>query len=686
MQVTDSVTELQGVGTALQKRLRKLRIKTVGDLIHHYPRRYDDFSEIVPVNRATPGQVTVQGRIVHVHVRRTRRNFAITEAVLEDKTGSVKAVWFNQPYLVKQLRNLQGGHRKQSHPVTVYMSGRLEFRYNQYAFQNPVIERVSNFTKNTARIVPVYPETAGVSSKQLRSLIQQALPVIETVEEVLPTEVAKRAGLVRRAEALRQIHFPDSRQALAAARRRLGFEELFLLVLTGLVIKNEIQTETAIRIPFQEETAKQYVETLGFTLTDAQRRAAWRVLQDIDSRRTMNRLLEGDVGSGKTVVAGMAAAMAARSGVQTALMVPTEVLAQQHFQTLRPLLAKLDIRVELLTGGIRAAEREVIARRVREGTIDVLIGTHALLQQDISFHQLGLVVVDEQHRFGVQQREQLKYKAGRLPHLLSMTATPIPRSLALTVYGDLDISVIKELPPGRKPVKTSVATSAERETVYRHIEAEIKRGRQVYVVCPLVNDSDTLGVKSVEQETRRLKEGLFRRYRIEAIHGRMKPQEKQAVMDAFAAGDIDMLVSTTVIEVGVDVPNASVMLIEGAQRFGLATLHQLRGRVGRSQHQSYCYVMATAGQPAWRRLKLLEKYQNGFRLAQQDLELRGPGQIYGTRQHGLLDLRLADITDGALVSEARTAAQEFFSGQSDLLQYKQLMAHINKLKTVTTLD
>lgn len=734
MKTTDRVSTLPGVGEQTAKRLKKLGIATLNDLINHYPRRYDDFSQVVPISRLKPGQVSVKGRITSVNARRTRRNFHITEAVIEDESGGIKAVWFNQPYLAKQLRS--------QHDQEIYASGRLEFSYNQYALQNPTLEPARSFTKDTARIVPVYPETAGLSSKQLRGLLKQVLPLAHQTPENLPEAVIKQADLMSRPAALEQIHFPDTTAKLAAARRRIAFEELFLLVLTGLVIKDEVKTEASIAIAFDEAAARDFTAALGFRLTDAQRQAAWQILQDMQGtlnrshsrtmqgsgeQRTesykrygkgvaepltqqrpestsgvtgsaseqagavravqpMNRLLEGDVGSGKTVVAAMAAVVAAKRKVQTAMMVPTEVLAHQHYTKLAPLLAKLDVSCELLTGSLKPAAKDVVRARIEQGKVDVIIGTHALISSDVAFANLGLVVVDEQHRFGVKQRAALKAKAGRLPHLLSMTATPIPRSLALAVYGDLDISIINELPPGRVPIVTKVRGNHQREAVYRHIDEQIAAGRQVYVICPLIADSDKLGVKSVEAEATRLKGSVFKDRSMAVLHGRMKAADKQAVMDRFMSGDIDILVSTTVVEVGVDAPNATVMLIEGAERFGLATLHQLRGRVGRSGHQSYCYLLTTTDRQARARLKYMETINDGFRLANADLKFRGPGQIFGTRQHGLLDLRLADITDSRLVAEVRRVATDFYKDKQDLLQYKQLVEHINKLKTITRLD
>ncbi|MBI4100977.1 ATP-dependent DNA helicase RecG [Candidatus Microgenomates bacterium] len=686
----ESVSQLNGVGGAVAKKLKKLKIETIEDLLQHYPRRYEDFSSITPIGKLKPGQVTVKGEINRAVTRRTRRGFALTEAVIEDGSGAVKAIWFNQPYLARALPK----------QIPVYVSGQLEFKYNQYALQNPVVERASAFPKNTARIVPVYPETAGLSSRQIRNLIHQVLPTIRRLPETLPPEIVSRSdlvqdrilskGLMNRVEALEQIHFPDSLVKLEAAKKRLAFEELFVLILTGLVIKQEIKNEPSPRIAFKTNIAKSFVRNLTFKLTDAQRKAAWQILQDLDKEMPMNRLLEGDVGSGKTVVAGMSAAMAIHNGFQVAMMAPTEVLAKQHRKTIGSMFERLPaaskINVSMLTSSINGKSKEQVLKAIADGKAQLVIGTHALLEDIVNFKNLGLVIIDEQHRFGVDQRNQLKAKAGKLPHLLTMTATPIPRSLALTVYGDLDISIIDKLPPGRKPVKTQVAAEDKRQSIYEHVDQQIGQGRQVYVICPLISESDKLGVKSVEQEAARLKQSVFGHRRIGLLHGRMKSEEKDTIMSDFESGEIDILVSTTVVEVGVDVPNASVMMVEGAERFGLATLHQLRGRVGRASHQSYCYILTTNDYQARRRLELLERYHDGFILAQRDLELRGPGAIYGQRQHGLLDLRLANLTDTKLIAKARKTAQDWLKTQPDLRRYPQLLAKINQLKSVTTLD
>jgi ATP-dependent DNA helicase RecG len=665
------VGRLKGVGPTVAKKLSRLNLNTVGDLITHYPRRYDDFSQVIPIRSARPGQITVRGEIKQIASRRAaNRRLTVTEAIISDSTGTLKAIWFNQPFLA------------QSVPVgsEVYISGLLEFKNNDMALRSPAVEKVDSETRSTARIVPVYPETEGLSSKQLRALILPLLPDVANFPETLPRRVIDSAGLVSRGQALSDIHFPRNSYALEQARRRLAFEEVFELVLAGLVIKKEIQTESAPVIPLDVNVAKDFVARLGFKLTDAQRKAAWQILQDITRSHPMNRLLEGDVGSGKTVVAAMAAVMALSAGYQSALMVPTEILARQHHARLSPLIAAMGFQVELVLGsGTKTSPLT--------GNPSLIIGTHALLSEKIKFNRLGLIVVDEQHRFGVGQRQALKQKAGQLPHLLSMTATPIPRSLALTVYGDLDVSVIEGLPPGRGQTVTAVVKPSDKEAVYRRVDAELSAGRQAFVVCPLIEESDKLGAKSAVAEAERLASGVFKHRRIGLLHGRLSGDQKNAVMERFAAGNIDLLVATSIVEVGIDVPNATVMLIEGADRFGLATLHQLRGRVGRSGHDSLCYLLYDNLTPGVaERLGALERTGDGFRLAQIDLELRGPGEIYGLKQHGVLDLRLADIGDVRLVALARELAEEFLQKPTALVRYPYLKAKVNALKAVTSLD
>lgn len=675
------IGSLTGVGPQIAAKLQKLGVATVGQLVRHYPRRYDDFSQIIPIRMMRPGNVTFKGEIERVNSRYARgKKLHLTEAIIADGTGTVKAVWFNQSYLAKSIPT----------GTPVLISGELKFKNNDLAMQSPAIEPIEpgRSTKNTARIVPVYPETAGLTSKQLRGLIQPLMPLVTTTAETLPPDIIRDGKLMSLGKALCEIHFPTSQAMLTKARHRLAFEELWFLMLASLVIKHEIQTETAPTVEFRVAVAQEFTRNLGFEMTPQQKQAAWEILQDLGRTSPMNRLLEGDVGSGKTVVATMAAVMTMSSGHQTALMVPTEVLARQHYANLRPMVTKLGFEAALILGGQPAAERRETQALIAGGKPLLVIGTQALLSEKIALGNLGLVIIDEQHRFGVNQRSLLKAKAGYLPHLLTMTATPIPRTLQLTIYGDLDISVISALPPGRQPITTRLIDNGHRAEVYKFISEQLDAGRQGFVVCPLINESDTgRAAKSVTAEFEQLSQGPFSNRRLGLLHGKLAPADKQAVMNQFASGQLDLIVTTTVIEVGVDVPNATIMLIENAETFGLAALHQLRGRVGRGEYPSHCFMLAdTKSTGTQERLRALEKSQDGFRLAQIDLELRGPGQIYGRMQHGTLDLELADLGDSKLIAKARAAALKFLSQPDAMIKYQYVTAKVNALKAVTSLD
>lgn len=675
-----SVRGIKGVGDTAAAQLGRLGVENWGDLLHHYPRRYEDYSKLVSIADVQLGAVTIAGTVERIAARRSfRRKLTVTEAIISDGTGTVKAVWFNQPHLPKSLPE----------GTEVVLSGKLEFKDNNLSLSSPLWEKAERSGTNTGRILPIYPETEGLTSRQLRSFVGYVLPLVaeQDVVDLLPESIRKRHHLVSAYQALKGIHEPHNSDDLQQAQHRLAFEELFMLQSASLLIKQDIQTEVAPQIHFDQQLAKQFVGALPFTLTDGQRAAAWQILQDIDNTHPMNRLLEGDVGSGKTVVAAMAASMATAQGFQVALMVPTEILARQHAAGLAKLLKPLGVDVALLVASEPKAGRSVTESQLADGRPMLVIGTQALLTGSVVLPKLGLVIVDEQHRFGVGQRQILKQKAGSLPHLLSMTATPIPRSLMLTIYGDLDISILKELPAGRKKIITKVVKATDRPAMYQHLDDQISEGRQVFIVCPLIDPSDLTGAKSVKAEADRLQKTIFAHRKIELLHGKLKADEKQEIMDRFVAGTIDIMVSTTVIEVGVDVPNASIMLIEGAERFGLAALHQLRGRVGRGAHQAYCYLApASDGATSTQRLQAMERTTDGFRLAQIDLDLRGAGQIYGLRQHGTLDLRFAGLDDTELIAETRAAADAFVRDEAAMLQYPHTMQQIHALKAVTSLD
>lgn len=678
MTLSSSLTELKGVGEAQAQKFAVLGIKTVGDLLDYYPRRYDDYSEVMATSQLQPGSVTIEAVIKQATGRYVRRGMHITEAVASDEQGSVRLVWFNQPYRAAALKL----GRK------YFISGQYELSRQRFAIMNPGIEMASDLPVNTARILAVYRETKGLTSHQIRLAVQQALEALEDMPETLPPSVIAERKLMSYSRAVSELHMPYSKRRLELARRRLGFEEVFKLSLASLLNKKENQTEKALSIPFNEKLARDFVKHLAFKLTDSQRRSIWQVYLDLQKTQPMNRLVEGDVGSGKTVVAAMAALMPLAQKWQVALMAPTELLARQHADTIHSLLKPLgraDSAV-LLVGSMTAAQKTQARQAIADGRAEFIIGTHALIQEQVDMHKLALIIIDEQHRFGVEQRKTLMVKAGHMPHVLSLTATPIPRSLALTLYGELDISVLAEKPAGRQPIITKIISPNSREQLYAKIDKELAAGRQMFVVCPLITDSTMLEANSVEKVYEQLSKKDFKHRTVGLLHGKLKADEKQKIMQRFVNGKIDILVSTTVIEVGVDVPNASIMLIESAERFGLAQLHQLRGRVGRGNDQGYCYLLTTDSGAPGRRLRALESSQDGFKLAELDLELRGPGAIYGTSQHGELDLRIAKLSDVQLIAKARQSAQSFIDNKENLLQYKQLAKEVTRLRAVTNLN
>lgn len=679
MSLERPLTDCKGVGPAVNAKFSRLGLKTVGDLITYYPRRYDDYSVVTPIKRLTkPGPVTVAAKITQVKGRYVRRGMHITEAIAADDTGSVRIVWFNQPY------REAGTKRDQLY----FISGNFELSHQRFAIMNPSMELASEFPVNTARIVPIYRETKGLNSRQIRVTLKELLPEIRLLPETLPGWLIEAYQLMPRAAATEAMHFPSDSEKLSAAKRRLGFEEVFGLVLASLLNKHELLEEKAPAVPFDESVAKEFVKHIPFELTDAQRKVVWQIYLDMQKTHPMNRLVEGDVGSGKTVVAAMAAVMVLHHGHQVALMAPTELLARQHAETLHRLLEPLGFgdQVGLLVGGMSAKQKQTARARIADGSIRFMVGTNALIQESVDVRGLELIIIDEQHRFGVDQRKELMTKAGHMPHVLSLTATPIPRSLALTLYGELDVSVLDQKPPGRQEIITEIVSPNSRKQLFERIDKELSAGRQMFVVCPLITESSTLDVNSAEKVYAELSEKDFKHRKVGLLHGRMKPAEKNEVMQRFIARDLDVLVSTTVIEVGVDVPNATIMLVEAADRFGLAQIHQLRGRVGRGEHRGYCYLLMSDSSAPGRRLRALERSQDGFKLAELDLELRGPGAIYGREQHGQLDLRIAKLTDVTLIAEARRAAQEFIDKGENLVEYKELAARIARLSAVTNLN
>lgn len=676
MNLLTKLEKIKGVGEKTAEQFAAAGLFTVGDLIDFLPRKHEDFSEVVKISDVHPGKLTIKARCEKIATRPVRRGLRITTATLADDSGKLQAVWFNQPYRETQLK---GGEE-------FFFSGEFEFNYNKYQLTNPSSEKASDIPVSTDRFLPVYRSIKGLKSQVVRKILTELRPLMTMLPETLPEEIVKAEKLESRSDALLGMHFPTSGEDVAAARERLAFEELFQLLLASQLNKQENAKLTGWHIPFDQKVVAEFVKQLPFELTGAQRRAAWEIIQDFERKTPMNRLLQGDVGSGKTVVAGLAARQAAHAGFQSALMAPTEILANQHAETLSKLLSPFGVNVGLLTGSVKGEARKTLYQQIADGGVDVVVGTHALIQGPLKFHRLGFVAIDEQHRFGVKQRQELLGKSDYLPHLLAMTATPIPRSLALTVYGELDVSILNELPKGRKPIKTKLWSPNSRAQLYDHADEEITKGRQAYVICSLIDDNPDNDVKSVEAEYKKLQNSVFKHRRIGLLHGKMKPDEKDAVMGKFAAGELDILVSTTVVEVGVDVPNATVMLIENADRFGLSQLHQLRGRVGRSSHQSYCYLIMSDSSKPSQRLKEIEKSGDGFYLAEVDLKLRGPGEIYGRAQHGALNLQIATLSDTKLIARAQRQAKAFVKKGGNLLQYKQLAEQVEHYQRLTTLN
>ena len=664
------VTRLPGIGQAKSQQLEKLGVSTVGDLLYLLPRRYDDYSALKTIDQLQYGEeITIVVNLWDIKSRKTRGgNLTLIEAVFSDGTGTLQVTWFNQDWLRDRLR-----------PGQVYrLSGKVEVFMGRHVMNSPQWESADKQALSTGRIVPVYPLTEGISAPWMRRTMSQTVSAwASVVSDPLPQSVRERVGLLDLARAIDQIHFPDNHELLAAAQRRLAFDEFFLIQLGALRQRATWQSQPGRALQDESDWLNTFRAALPYQLTAAQERVLQEIVQDIGQPRPMSRLLQGDVGSGKTVVAAAAMWLAARNGMQAALMAPTQILAEQHYRNLSQLFSSLpgSIRVALLTGNLKASEKESVRQAVAAGEVQIVIGTVAIIQEDVAFRDLALAVVDEQHRFGVEQRTALRQK-GYVPHVLVMSATPIPRTLALTLYGDLDISTLDEMPPGRQSIKTRWIKPSERERAYTFIRKQIEQGRQTYIIYPLIEESEALQVKAAVNEYERLQKEIFPDLRLGLLHGRLKGQEKDEGMRAFSQGDLDILVSTAVVEVGIDVPNATVMMIEGAERFGLSQLHQFRGRVGRGEHPSYCILATeTASGEKVEQLRVLEESLDGFVIAQKDLELRGPGDFIGTRQSGLPELRAAKLSDVRGLEVARNEAQTVYAEDPNLEQPEhQLLA------------
>lgn len=677
MNLQTPLSQIKGVGPKTAEQFSLSGLETVKDLIYFLPRRHEDFSLVSRIADISPGKRTIRARCESVSTRNVRRGMRVTTATLVDDSGKLQAVWFNQAYRATQLKDST---------QDFFFSGEFEFNYNKYQLTNPSVEKAADLPASTDRLVPVYRAVKGLKSQLVRKILSELRPLITMLPETLPDQIVKKYGLMSLSEALVGMHFPVSTQDITRAKERLAFEELFELLLASNLNKQANAKLQGWQIPFDQAVVKSLVDSLPFALTGAQRRAAWDILQDFGHEHPMNRLLQGDVGAGKTVVAAIAARQAVHAGYQVALLAPTEILASQHARTLADLLEPYGVNVAFLAGSVTTKERRPLMENLKDGSVHVIVGTHALLEPAVRFHRLGLVVIDEQHRFGVNQRQKLLDKSERMPHLLAMTATPIPRSLALTVYGELDVSVVNEKPAERLPIITRIVSPVSRKQLYADIDLQLAEGRQAYVICRLIDDNPANEAKSVDMEYRRLQNSVFGHRRIGLLHGRMKPAEKDNVMQRFLAREIDLLVSTTVVEVGVDVPNATVMMIEDADQYGLSQLHQLRGRVGRSGYQSYCYLVTSDTKKPSQRLREVERSNDGFYLAEVDLRLRGPGEIYGRAQHGALNLQIASLADTKLIATVQKAAADMVAAGTDLLQYKQLLANVEKYQRLTTLN
>ena len=647
MQLTDSVTKLKGIGEKTAKTLEKLGIYTVGDLIHHYPRSYEVYELPVPIRDLREGQTAAveAGVLTFAQVHKIK-NLQIVSCNVQDPSGTLRLTWFNQTYLKNVLK--KGVH--------YIFRGRIVRKNALLVMDQPKIYKKEEYRRLLNVLQPVYPLTQGLTNRLMQKAQEQALGQVDLQEEYLPRAVMKENALISREAALREIHFPKARDTVADARRRLAFDEFFrFLVRLRSIKENRMQELNRFAIKPTEQ-CQSFLKALPYRLTAGQEKVLEDIRHDMTGEYVMNRLIQGDVGSGKTVLAIYALLLAASNGYQGCIMVPTEVLAKQHYEEIRAGLEPLGCRISLLTGSMTAAQKKKEYERIASHEADIIVGTHALIQDKVQYDNLALVVTDEQHRFGVRQRENLERK-GDKPHVLVMSATPIPRTLAIVLYGDLDVSVLTELPAGRLPIKNCVVGTNYRPSAFRFIEKQVLEGRQAYVICPMVAESEEMEAENVEEYTQKLEESLSPDICIGTLHGKMRPAQKNEIMEQFAAGEIQVLVSTTVVEVGVNVPNATVMMIEDAQQFGLAQLHQLRGRVGRGNYQSYCiFVNGSESNKAKERLEIMNHSNDGFYIAQEDLKLRGPGDMFGVRQSGELQFELADIyQDADLLAKANEA-------------------------------
>ncbi|MFB6226201.1 MAG: ATP-dependent DNA helicase RecG [Candidatus Paceibacteria bacterium] len=681
MNLTSSIREIKGVGEKTEEKLNRLDIETVEDLLFHIPFRYEDYTQTKKIkNLEQKERVTVKGEVEIIKNRRSRkRNMIITEAVVADETDQLRVVWFSQPYVKKKL----------STGDEIYLSGKIRMDDFGLEMINPKFEQAKGEREYTNKIIPIYHLTEGLSETKLNKILDKAMAVVGELKDWVPKKIRNKAQVIGLEQAIRLAHFPETTEDIVKSQRRLKFNELFLLQLRGEARRREIKSQSAPQIKFKESETKDFVSSLPFSLTRDQKKAAWEIIQDLDQNTPMNRMLEGDVGSGKTVVATIAFKNVILNEYQSTFMAPTEILAQQHFESLQEYFHE-DTTIALYTGAhnevynlnleseTQAEKREEVRTKIKNGDVDIVVGTHALITSKVEFEDLALAVVDEQHRFGVEQRKELRQKSGSKDtevHFLSTTATPIPRSFALTIHGDLDLSILKQLPPGRKPVKTRLVNEQNRPQAYDFIRKQINKGLQAFIICPLVEESEDMpDKKSVQEQEKYLDQEIFEDLTVEKIHGQMGSEEKNRIMNRFAAAEIDILVSTSVVEVGVDIPNANMMLIEDAERFGLAQLHQLRGRVGRSDTQAYCFLFSSSEKErAKTRLEFFQNHTDGFKVAEYDLKDRGPGEVFGKKQSGAPKFKLASIEDRDLIKLTREIARGI-----DFESYPQLKSRVEE--------
>ncbi|MFA5829071.1 MAG: ATP-dependent DNA helicase RecG [Candidatus Gracilibacteria bacterium] len=660
-------------------KLQGLGIETIKDLLLYFPRVYEDRSLYTSIAELRTDEINnIRGTLSNLFFRKTRVGKCLMKGRITDQTGSVEVIWFNQPYLQRILKNGQ----------QIVVSGKAKYNQGKLSLLGPSFEPVKKEQTHVGIIIPVYHETEGINSKWLREKIKPLLKEWKSFfSEYLPEDIIEKYQLMSYSNAIEIVHFPKDEETLNEAKKRLSFDELFLLQLKALQKKWHWQNiaEHEKKQIEKDPVIADFIKNLPYELTNAQVRSLEEILFDLQKPYPMSRLLQGDVGSGKTVIAAIAALNVLKAGFQVAIMAPTEILAKQHYLTIYKFLKNLNFNIQFIAGSTPDGIKEEITQNLALGTIDIVIGTHSLIQENIRFKKLGLAVIDEQHRFGVKQREILKNHNS--PHLLSLSATPIPRTLAMTIYGDQDLSIIDEMPKGRQEIITRIVPENKRMDAYRWIEDQVKKGRQAFIICPLIDESDVLEVKSAIQEFEYLKEAVFPQLKMGLLHGKMKPKDKEEIMNLFSLNKINILVSTSVIEVGIDVPNASIMVIEGSERFGLSQLHQFRGRVGRGNHQSYCFLFTKSrSENGGNRLQAMVKHTSGFKLAEIDLSLRGPGEIYGVKQSGIPDLKMASLSDSATIYIAREAAQNIIDKDPQLKNYPKLKEKLDKLQEVFVND